>query len=233
MNHIVAANDNGFRKYGPWLPTRKMAIKHGAKTYLTGQPCRNGHISFRNVSDWKCHECCRAQWERNRRKNGEQPFQPNMEKRAAAKNGERYYVGQPCPHGHEGKRWTHNGACFDCTNIAANDHAKRTNYKHRRAYEARHPERYRTSIANAKARRKGAKGSHSASDIRNIMAMQNGKCAYCRLDVRKIYHLDHINPIALGGTNYRSNLQILCPKCNLKKSASDPIDFARKRGMLL
>lgn len=40
-------------------------------------------------------------------------------------------------------------------------------------------------------------------------------------------------PLARGGTNQRTNLQLLCPPCNLSKSAKDPIDFMQSRGFLL
>lgn len=33
-------------------------------------------------------------------------------------------------------------------------------------------------------------------------------------------HIDHIFPLALGGSNDLVNLQLLCETCNLKKSAS-------------
>ena len=42
-----------------------------------------------------------------------------------------------------------------------------------------------------------------------------------------------IKPLARGGTNQRTNLQLLCPPCNLSKSAKDPIDFMQSRGFLL
>jgi 5-methylcytosine-specific restriction endonuclease McrA len=33
------------------------------------------------------------------------------------------------------------------------------------------------------------------------------------------YHIDHIVPIAKGGTSERRNLQLLAPICNLRKGA--------------
>jgi len=40
-------------------------------------------------------------------------------------------------------------------------------------------------------------------------------------------------PLSRGGSNDKYNLQLLCPTCNLKKSAKDPIDFAQENGNLL
>lgn len=47
------------------------------------------------------------------------------------------------------------------------------------------------------------------------------------------YHVDHIVPLIAGGSNDRSNLQILCQPCNNSKSSKDQIEFMQSRGMLL
>ena len=48
--------------------------------------------------------------------------------------------------------------------------------------------------------------------------LQGGKCVYCGVRLSMgLSHIDHITPIAQGGTNDEWNLQLLCPKCNLRK----------------
>ena len=66
-----------------------------------------------------------------------------------------------------------------------------------------------------------------------LMAEQRSKCPVCGVSIRKASHLDHIVPLALGGPHIDSNMQLLCPKCNLQKKAKDPIDFMQSRGFLL
>lgn len=39
--------------------TREEAISRGLKKYFLGKPCKNGHLAFRLVCDWKCVECQR------------------------------------------------------------------------------------------------------------------------------------------------------------------------------
>ena len=53
---------------------------------------------------------------------------------------------------------------------------------------------------------------------------QNWRCVYCHKDVsgKGKAHLDHIMPISQGGTNDRDNLQILCRRCNIRKSGHTP-----------
>ena len=45
----------------------------------------------------------------------------------------------------------------------------------------------------------------------------NNKCAQCGSSEK--LEIDHIIPIARGGSNETTNLQILCRKCNRKKGA--------------
>ena len=86
----------------------------------------------------------------------------------------------------------------------------------------------------AKARRRSAEGVVTAADIRELLLLQRNKCAICKTHLSATgYHVDHIKPIARGGTNFRENLQILCPPCNLSKQAKDPIEYMQELGFLL
>ena len=51
-------------------------------------------------------------------------------------------------------------------------------------------------------------------------------CGYQAHDSRgRRLHVDHIVPVALGGTNNLDNLQTLCDLCNIKKSDKLPDEF--------
>lgn len=96
------------------------------------------------------------------------------------------------------------------------------------------PERARANDARKRAARLAAPGHHTADDIRHIRQGQRDKCAYCPKKLNTVrWHIDHIQPLSRGGSNYRRNLQILCQPCNQAKYAKDPIDFARSLGRLL
>lgn len=91
--------------------------------------------------------------------------------------------------------------------------------------------------ANRDKVRKDKRGRNSKSTARRraaLMKVQKGRCGYCRckLDPGKT-HVDHVMPRALGGSNRRSNLQLLCEPCNLSKGAKHPIAFAQSLGRLL
>jgi 5-methylcytosine-specific restriction enzyme A len=55
-------------------------------------------------------------------------------------------------------------------------------------------------------------------DIRaHILKRDNYTCQNCGRTDCCSPHIDHIKPVALGGTNDLENLQVLCANCNLTK----------------
>lgn len=119
---------------------------------------------------------------------------------------------------------------------AANlEKARARDLKNAKLYAKRHPDKIRAHNQNARARKRGASGRHTAADIKTLLNLQKSKCAHswCRVELGGKFHRDHIIPLALGGSNDRRNLQLLCKPCNLRKSAKHPVDFAQENGMLL
>jgi len=100
-------------------------------------------------------------------------------------------------------------------------------------YRLKNPEAMRAIYRNRRARKRNAEGKHTAKEILNLLSHQRGKCAACGVSIRKAYHADHIMPLVKGGSNWISNIQLLCPHCNLCKHAKDPIDWAQENGRLL
>ncbi len=83
-------------------------------------------------------------------------------------------------------------------------------------------------------RRSGRKcGRLPRGTVAKIGLLQRWRCAICRKGVRDNYHVDHIVALANGGAHAADNIQILCPTCNVRKSAKDPIRFMQEMGFLL
>jgi 5-methylcytosine-specific restriction endonuclease McrA len=91
----------------------------------------------------------------------------------------------------------------------------------------------RASGSRRRARMRGADGSFTRRDIDALRRLQRNRCACCKRSISNEFHVDHVMPLFLGGSNRPENLQLLCPGCNLKKSAKHPIDFMRDQGFLL
>lgn len=97
-----------------------------------------------------------------------------------------------------------------------------------REYRKKHPEMMR----EAKQKRRGL-GRLPRGTIQRIGNAQRWKCITCHMDILTKYHVDHINPIARGGKHEPTNIQLLCPSCNIRKSAKDPLRFMQEKGFLL
>lgn len=86
---------------------------------------------------------------------------------------------------------------------------------------------------NRRARKRKVGGILSKGFVEKLFELQRGKCACCGLPLGKDFHRDHIMPLALGGENTDSNMQLLHQHCNNQKHAKHPIDFMQQRGFLL
>jgi 5-methylcytosine-specific restriction endonuclease McrA len=132
------------------------------------------------------------------------------------------------------KRWVANR---DRLNQESREWRAKNRERHRalvREWRKRNPDSMRVYDARRRARKLKAGGSHTLTELKALLAAQNHRCAYCRADLRKVKkNLDHIMPLALGGSNDRSNLQWTCHACNLSKGKKSPIEFAQQMGRLL
>lgn len=163
-----------------------------------------------------------------------------------------YFTGRPCPKGHVDKRTVHGRGCATCVaerNAEFHVRERREIARRKgrwyqqnidreqersRQYSKNNKEKRSAAGQRRRARLAAAEGNHTAEDIARLLRLQSHRCAYCKKALGKIrWHIDHITPLSAGGTNYASNLQILCPKCNCSKNARDPIEFAQSRGLLL
>lgn len=193
----------------------------GFKYFFTGIACKRGHVSRRYTSTGQCAECQylhRSEWRIR-----------NPEKEAASRLAS---VRAWCEKNPDRKR-----------ELARKSNAKpdvsANNVARAKRWTELNPEKAKANDAvgdrNRRSAKKGAAGRHTTGDIEAILVRQKFKCAECGVSVKKREnrHVDHIVPLSKGGTNWPSNLQILCPPCNLKKAAKDPLDFAKERGRLV
>lgn len=102
-----------------------------------------------------------------------------------------------------------------------------------REYYEENPQVYKDRARNRRAKLKEVGGVFYKEDVDKLYELQQGKCVYCKTDLPEGFHVDHIMPISLGGSNWPENLQLLCPTCNLRKHAKDPFDWANEIGLLL
>lgn len=75
------------------------------------------------------------------------------------------------------------------------------------------------SSHNRRARIRNVKGSFSSSEWLELVNKYNGCCVACKQlpTENNPLTMDHVIPIALGGSNYIANIQPLCFTCNCRK----------------
>jgi 5-methylcytosine-specific restriction endonuclease McrA len=100
-------------------------------------------------------------------------------------------------------------------------------------WASKNPEAIRAKDQNRRARLRASGGKITKLAIEKLYALQRGLCPVCRYSLSAGYHVDHITPLAKGGEHADRNIQLLCPGCNLRKHAKDPVEFMQRQGFLI
>jgi 5-methylcytosine-specific restriction endonuclease McrA len=175
--------------------------------------------------------------------------------KAQARGLKRYFTGRGCKRGHVAERFISDCSCSEC-NIGQSKKWKAANREkcrsakcrqyasnpvkfreQRRKSRSNNPEKTRVLRRIHENRRRARKvktgGSYSLEQLQDLFKKQNCKCAGCLCSIKRGYHNDHIIALSRGGSNYISNIQLLCQSCNQRKGAKDPVIWAQQNGRLL
>lgn len=99
-------------------------------------------------------------------------------------------------------------------------------------WRAENPEKVRENgrkiSQHRRARALQAGGTYTNAEVRALLENQNWLCATprCGASLREKKELDHIIALARGGSNNITNLQWLCARCNRRKQARSPEEWA-------
>lgn len=220
--------------------SRQEAMRLGISRYFTGEPCVRGHICERNVSSKKCLQCMAEKAAKKRARDPEKAKESNKRNYEKHKEQRLIYMREYRKNNVDRLRVKRAEKYKDMGDKIREKNreiwAKNKDVYKEKGQEWRksNKDKIKSNTARRRARIRGAEGSHTAKDIRLLMVTQGAKCACCSARLKKIeWHVDHIIPLARGGGNSKSNLQILCSNCNRSKNARDPIEFMQSRGWLL
>jgi 5-methylcytosine-specific restriction endonuclease McrA len=236
LEHQLMASE--YIPYDGPVVTHTEAKALGLKYFFVGKPCSKGHVSERYLRG-SCVQCGRdratAHYQALTPSNREDRNTSSAAWKAANRDkvnatARKYDRAHPDAH----KKWK-------AENLDKVNEARRAYYQSNaekekiacRLWAEKNPDAVRTKTLNYQARKKGAEGNHTAKDIKALYAAQSGACVYCRADLNEGFHVDHIVPLARGGSNWITNLQLTCGYCNRSKGAIDPIEFERRRAKRL
>lgn len=222
------------------LPTtRVLALAVGSKRYFTGRPCPHGHLAPRFTSSFGCIECASIAAHQWREENRDRISEYNSQKYWSdaefhRERAKKYRLMNPELSKASEKRWrlVNIDKCRKYGRLR-NIRFPEKNRARVRQWRKENPEKAKELLRNCRARRRGADGNHTNLDVNNIRKMQKDRCAVCGVNLDNKGHVDHIQPLKRGGSNWPRNLQILCADCNHQKNSRDPIEFMQSRGLLL
>jgi len=183
------------------------------------------------------------------------------DRKFALANGLIVYLGKMCKHGHLGIKYSKSGKCVTCASFQSKSESKkeydknrylentdfakerRLNYyylnkekenEYSKNYAQENPDKIKLIKFNYKSKRRVIeKEGIVFSELTKWASKQNKTCYWCNVNCDKNYHIDHYYPLSKGGKHEVENLVISCPKCNLTKSAKDPLVFAKQIGRLV
>lgn len=217
---------------------RDEAKSSGLKRYRTGKPCLRGHMSERFVST---HQCCQCVADHRA------AFRATDAGKATDRAYKATELYREKARAYQAKVWRENPVAkaknrtsktkrkyqimiYNAKHYAEN---KEANKARGRLFREKNPLYYRAANSVRRARLLAAEGRFTAEDVLKIYADQNGLCASCGADISCGYHVDHIIPLAKGGSNWPNNLQCLCQPCNNRKKDKMPDEWERVKHVVV
>lgn len=229
--------------------TRQAAKECGSKYYYTGETCKNGHIDKRHAHNSLCLSCNAKSVIKNKDRIAERDriYKAKNKARTSARmkiyllsnkeeinSRQKLYLlnNKEKVNRLRKNRYEKNREVMLARQKKWRTENKELFYSGIQKWRKENPEAVVAQSHRKRAIKQKSEGDFSKKDIAAIHKLQGGKCACCRIKLKK-YHVDHIVAISNGGSNWPSNLQLLCQSCNCSKGAKDPIDFMRSRGFLI
>lgn len=191
--------------------SRSEAKELNSPHYFTGKPCKNGHVSFRYTLKGGCGECSRLYAAKSLREDPER----------IKANKEKYSKANRCKERARCKSWRE---------------SNKDKYKEsQRNWEKNNGEKRRLMASHRRAAIAKAGGVYTIDQIHEMLINQNYICAdqHCESSLRDGYHIDHIVPLCKGGSNYISNIQCLCQRCNTSKGGKMPSEWEEYKAKVL
>lgn len=213
------------------LISKSEAKTLGLKHYFTGNKCPKNHVSKRYVASGKCFSCIKEKTEK--RKNWHSDWQKRNKEKCIKYSAE-YRKRNP----ESAAKYMAKRRLERREEVLEQDRKRYSKNKSKflkkgKTYRENNPEVFATHARNRRALLKGSEGNHTKEEVLDLLKKQNYKCANCLKNIRTRYTADHIICLKHGGSNYISNIQILCISCNSKKGTLDPTVFAKRNGRLV
>jgi len=215
---------------------------------MMGPPCKRGHNGLRYAASGGCVECAAEQHAMKRDGTFIGPPKPPIDQLRQQQAAHKARLAKPrgrqpmpVPEGLTAQEFRNlrrrqQRAADPTYRARATEYNRRHETRNQDAVRERKNAWYRANPLTANSqrqRRRGAElqadGFHTARDLRFILAIQRGRCAYC--NARKDLHVDHIIPLSRDGSNWPWNLQWLCGRHNTSKGSRTDAEYRAVIGL--
>ena len=88
---------------------------------------------------------------------------------------------------------------------------------------------WHSKTARNEAKRNSPDPTYTAADIAILRSIQDDACYYCRASIMGNYQVDHLVPLAMGGSDGVVNIMLACPRCNREKWIHSEAKFWRRQ----
>lgn len=103
-------------------------------------------------------------------------------------------------------------------NMRANNHK----------WEQSNPDKKRERGRRRRALKHTAEGFHTEAEVQALYQQQQGRCFHCASDLSAGFERDHWIPLSRGGSDWITNIRLLCPPCNRTKNDKLPHEWHDK-----
>lgn len=103
-----------------------------------------------------------------------------------------------------------------------------------RAHDKAHPEQRAERMKRRVDRGDARPGTYDQGVVRFIRRVLSDSCRYCEADLNGGGEVDHLTPVARGGSSAKGNLTLSCQPCNrakLSKTLDEFMEWRRERGL--
>lgn len=104
---------------------------------------------------------------------------------------------------------------------------------HTRQHYMRNPQKVIDRVADYNARKESAAGYMTNSERVRKQRLYGDRCYFCGVHLSGSGEWDHATPLIRGGTNWPSNMLLVCLTCNRDKHSKTELEYVqwmRERG---
>ena len=94
-----------------------------------------------------------------------------------------------------------------------------------RRHDQENPEQVRERLNRRKSQEATVSNDINHARIKELQSLLKHTCRYCGGPLGSDHELDHLTPIARGGTNADGNLTLCCLKCNRAKGSKTLAEY--------